>query len=209
MLPLPSPQLPHRCPPAHACPPAGRWSGRWCTCRASWPTSARGGPRPACWTTSRCGGMAVEVESGSGIGAPWLLWYKACWLWAAERAEHPPSANHRASEGPRSGGLGCLQVDVYGDRLPLKACGSVSVRDPQLLAITVFDQDVSGRGGWAVGCPGTGWVPWCCMGHGRAAGADVALPSWPYASSVRSPPARSPSPCRRCPAWSRLWPSRR
>ena len=35
------------------------------------------------------------------------------------------------------------QVDVYGDRMPLKACGSVSVRDPQLLAVTVFDSDVS------------------------------------------------------------------
>ncbi|PRW59470.1 Ribosome-recycling factor [Chlorella sorokiniana] len=39
------------------------------------------------------------------------------------------------------GMLDHLKVDVYGDRLPLKACGSVSVRDPQLLAITVFDQD--------------------------------------------------------------------
>ncbi len=36
-----------------------------------------------------------------------------------------------------------LQVDVYGDRLPLKACGSVSVRESQLLVITVFDEDVS------------------------------------------------------------------
>ncbi|EFN54273.1 hypothetical protein CHLNCDRAFT_135841 [Chlorella variabilis] len=39
------------------------------------------------------------------------------------------------------GMLDHLKVDVYGDRLPLKACGSVSVRDPQLLVITVFDVD--------------------------------------------------------------------
>ncbi|KAL4422102.1 hypothetical protein ABPG77_001570 [Micractinium sp. CCAP 211/92] len=39
------------------------------------------------------------------------------------------------------GMLDHLKVDVYGDRLPLKACGSVSVRDPQLLVVTVFDSD--------------------------------------------------------------------
>ncbi|PSC69617.1 ribosome recycling factor [Micractinium conductrix] len=43
----------------------------------------------------------------------------------------------RASPGM----LDHLKVDVYGDRMPLKACGSVSVRDPQLLAVTVFDSD--------------------------------------------------------------------
>ena len=31
---------------------------------------------------------------------------------------------------------------MSGDRMPLKGCGTVSVRDPQLLVITVFDQDV-------------------------------------------------------------------
>ena len=41
------------------------------------------------------------------------------------------------------GMLDHLRVDVYGERLPLKACGSVSVRDAQLLAVTVFDADVS------------------------------------------------------------------
>lgn len=38
-----------------------------------------------------------------------------------------------------SGMLDHLKVDVYGERLPLKAVGSATVRDPQLLAVTLFD----------------------------------------------------------------------
>ena len=41
------------------------------------------------------------------------------------------------------GMLDHLKVDVYGEKLPLKACGTVLVRDPQLLAISVFDPSVS------------------------------------------------------------------
>lgn len=36
-----------------------------------------------------------------------------------------------------------LRVEVYGERVPLKGCATVTVRDPQLLAITVFDPEVS------------------------------------------------------------------
>lgn len=35
-----------------------------------------------------------------------------------------------------------LRVDLYGEKLPLKACGTVSVRDSQLLVVTVFDPSV-------------------------------------------------------------------
>ena len=98
----------------------------------------------------KVGCWRLKLNLGAEQGFP-----GCCGTWhgvAAGRAEHQPSAKHRTSAAPQPGGLGCLQVDVYGDRLPLKACGTVSVRDPQLLAITVFDQDVSGRevglGGW-------------------------------------------------------------
>jgi ribosome recycling factor len=37
------------------------------------------------------------------------------------------------------GMLDHLKVEAYGDRVPLKAVGSVSVRNPQLLAISLFD----------------------------------------------------------------------
>lgn len=44
--------------------------------------------------------------------------------------------------GVGAGMLDHLKVDVYGERMPLKACGTVLVRDPQLLAISVFDPSV-------------------------------------------------------------------
>jgi ribosome recycling factor len=37
------------------------------------------------------------------------------------------------------GMLDHLKADVYGEKLPLKAVGSVSVRDAQLLVVTLFD----------------------------------------------------------------------
>lgn len=51
---------------------------------------------------------------------------------------------HRCPGPQRSctGMLDHLKVDVYGERMPLKACGTVLVRDPQLLAVTVFDPSV-------------------------------------------------------------------
>lgn len=42
------------------------------------------------------------------------------------------------------GMLDHLKVEVYGERMPLKACGTVLVRDPQLLAVTVFDPSTLG-----------------------------------------------------------------
>lgn len=37
-----------------------------------------------------------------------------------------------------------IQVDAYGEKLPLKACGAVTVRNPQLLAVAVFDSGLAG-----------------------------------------------------------------
>lgn len=37
------------------------------------------------------------------------------------------------------GMLDHLRLDLYGEKMPLKACGTVSVRDAQLLVVTVFD----------------------------------------------------------------------
>lgn len=36
-----------------------------------------------------------------------------------------------------------LLVDAHGDHIPVKACGTVTVRNPQLLAVTLFDPSVS------------------------------------------------------------------
>jgi hypothetical protein len=36
-----------------------------------------------------------------------------------------------------------LLVDADGDHIPIKACGSVTVRNPQLLAVVLFDTSVS------------------------------------------------------------------
>eukprot|EP00879_Flechtneria_rotunda_P009228 GHRR01009661.1.p1 GENE.GHRR01009661.1~~GHRR01009661.1.p1 ORF type:complete len:268 (+),score=94.17 GHRR01009661.1:84-887(+) len=36
-----------------------------------------------------------------------------------------------------------LLVDAHGDKLPLKACGTVTVRNPQLLVVVLFDQSLA------------------------------------------------------------------
>lgn len=36
-----------------------------------------------------------------------------------------------------------LLVDAHGDHIPVKACGTVTVRNPQLLAVTLYDPSVS------------------------------------------------------------------
>ena len=38
--------------------------------------------------------------------------------------------------------LDALKVDIYGDRVALKAVGSVSVRDSQMLSVSPFDPQV-------------------------------------------------------------------
>jgi ribosome recycling factor len=40
------------------------------------------------------------------------------------------------------GMLDHLKVEAYGERLPMKAVGTVSVKSPQLLAVTVFDHSL-------------------------------------------------------------------
>jgi len=41
--------------------------------------------------------------------------------------------------------LDALKVDLYGERLALKAVGSVSVRDAQMLSVSPFDPQVCTR----------------------------------------------------------------
>jgi ribosome recycling factor len=36
-----------------------------------------------------------------------------------------------------------ISVDANGEHMPVKACGTVTVRNPQLLAITLYDAGVS------------------------------------------------------------------
>lgn len=44
-----------------------------------------------------------------------------------------------------------ITVNIAGSSLPLKACGAVTVRNPQLLAVSVYSPEVSNRGIYA-GC---------------------------------------------------------
>ncbi len=46
-----------------------------------------------------------------------------------------------------------LKVEVYGDSMPMKACGMATVRDPQLLVFNVFDPQV-GEGSSLGDCEG-------------------------------------------------------
>jgi ribosome recycling factor len=48
-----------------------------------------------------------------------------------------------------------ILVDAHGEHLPVKACGTVTVRNPQLLAVTLYDAAVSysgESGGWCGAC---------------------------------------------------------
>jgi hypothetical protein len=65
--------------------------------------------------------------------------------------------------------LESIPVEAYGEKLPLKACGTVTVRSPQMLAVSVFDSEVSHTGvarPTAVG-----------KGQGDAGGLGRLLPS--------------------------------
>ena len=46
-----------------------------------------------------------------------------------------------------AGLLDHLRVELYGDHMPMKACGTATVRDPQLLVFNAFDPSVGGS--WA------------------------------------------------------------
>ena len=86
------PPAPGRPTPPRGCPTPRRWtwqrrgaswSARWTTCSMSWPTYARGGPRPACWTTS--GWSCMERRCGRGGGG-----WRGCagthlWTWLQQR----------------------------------------------------------------------------------------------------------------------------
>jgi ribosome recycling factor len=67
-------------------------------------------------------GSADRPRTAAAEGAPWRC----------AAARFSPACQSRTPT---------RQVDVYGERLPFKACGTVSVRDPQLLAVTVYDAD--------------------------------------------------------------------
>lgn len=60
----------------------------------------------------------------------------------------------RSLVAARSAGmLDHLKVEVYGDSMPMKACGMATVRDPQLLVFNVFDPQV-GEGSSLGDCEG-------------------------------------------------------
>lgn len=60
---------------------------------------------------------------------------------AVEHLQHELAGVRTGRANP--GLLESIPVDAYGEKLPLKACGTVTVRSPQLLAVSVFDSGVS------------------------------------------------------------------
>lgn len=60
---------------------------------------------------------------------------------AIEHLQHELAGVRTGRANP--GLLENLMVDAHGEKIPLKACGSVTVRGPQLLAVVLFDQSVS------------------------------------------------------------------
>ena len=60
---------------------------------------------------------------------------------AIEHLQHGLAGVRTGRANP--GLLESIPVDAHGEKLPLKACGTVTVRTPQLLGVTVFDATVS------------------------------------------------------------------
>lgn len=77
----------------------------------------------------------VQIENFS-LEAPKELMNKAV---QHLRDELTGIRSGRASPGM----LDSLQVVAYGEKMPLTAVGTVSVRDPQMLSVTVFDPDTA------------------------------------------------------------------
>ena len=79
-----------------------------------------------------------------------------------------------------AGMLDHIKVDVYGERLPLKAVGSATVRSAQLLAITLFDADTAGAVAAAVAASPLQLSP-------RVEGQEVLVPvSAPTAETLQA-----------------------
>lgn len=86
----------------------------------------------------------AEKESPAAASGPVAAYDIASFEKGMDRAiEHLQHelANIRTGRAT-PGMLDHLRVDVYGEKMPLKAVGTVSVRDAQTLAVTVFDPQV-------------------------------------------------------------------
>eukprot|EP00887_Chlorella_sp_A99_P006226 scaffold3.g6226.t1 len=118
-------------PPAAGAPPAEQPAAAWLArpySKAVGKSKGKKGGGGAAAAT-----VADEATgSGFNIGEARQLMARA-----VDRLQHE-LANIRTGRAT-PGMLDHLKVDLYGERLQLKACGTVSVRDAQLLAVTVFD----------------------------------------------------------------------
>jgi ribosome recycling factor len=82
-------------------------------------------------------GSTTTAASGEDIATIDLKQYEKQMLGAIEHLQHE-LANIRTGRAT-PGMLDHLKIEAYGERVPMKAVGSVSVRDSQLLAVTLFD----------------------------------------------------------------------
>eukprot|EP00877_Chromochloris_zofingiensis_P003036 jgi/Chrzof1/12733/Cz07g05180.t1 len=72
--------------------------------------------------------LEPELDSGA---------IKALMQQAVDHLQHELAGVRTGRANP--GLLENIIVEAHGDKLPLKACGTVTVRNPQLLAVSVFD----------------------------------------------------------------------
>jgi len=107
-----------------AVPPPAVFSGTQLRHYAKIPKKAKGNAA----STPGGGGEAVTID---------LQQYEKQMNAAIEHLQHE-LANVRTGRAT-PGMLDHLKIEAYGERVPMKAVGSVSVRDSQLLAVTLFD----------------------------------------------------------------------
>jgi ribosome recycling factor len=91
---------------------------------------------------SKASRVAENEDSGDGEGQFDLEQYQGMMSKTIEHFQHE-LANIRMGRAT-PGMLDHLKVEAYGEKLPMKAVGTVSVKTPQLLAVTVFDTTLAG-----------------------------------------------------------------
>lgn len=111
--------------------------------------------------------MAVTPLQPRLLCCPCLACHDRLMEAAVEHLQHELSGVRTGRANP--GLLENLLVDAHGDRIPIKACGSVTVKNAQLLAVVLYDVTVRAADAAATAAPNqhvcSSKLVECGMGH--------------------------------------------
>jgi hypothetical protein len=99
-------------------------------------------PTPSPRAPARPPAAALSARAAPRAAARAAAARRSAMAAAVEHLQHELAGVRTGRANP--GLLESIPVEAHGERLPLKACGTVTVRTPQLLAVAVFDPEVGG-----------------------------------------------------------------